>query len=217
MKKFKVSEIDKKLTYDFIDNMHYAQRRPSISFSYGLYEKGDLVAILTIGKPASNPLCVGVCGKEYSSMVYELNRLCAKRKLKENALSFFVSSVLRDLKKEKLIVISFADEGAGHKGYIYQSTNWIYTGKTKERTDKYMPGNKHPRHYTNEFEHLRKVRTSKHRYIYFCCDKKTKKELLGKLNYKIQKYPKGDNTNYILGERVKTKVINKEDKTFFFE
>ncbi|WBF81098.1 hypothetical protein FMLHJGGC_00045 [Staphylococcus phage BSwM-KMM1] len=58
-----------------------------------------------------------------------------------------------------------------HHGYIYQATNFIYTGSTKERTDMYTEGNKHSRHYNEDNKHLRKVRTSKHRYVYFT-DKK---------------------------------------------
>lgn len=113
---------------------------------------------------------------------------------------------MRSLKQEDLVIVSFADEGAGHQGYIYQATNFIYTGKTKERTDKYMPGNKHPRHYTEEFKHLRKVRTAKHRYVYFT----KSKELEKSLKYPVLPYPKGKNKNYTLGARLKVKVLNKE-------
>jgi hypothetical protein len=115
--------------------------------------------------------------------------------------------VLKDLKGEDLIIVSYADTGAGHTGYIYQATNFIYTGKTKERTDKYTEGNKHSRHYTNEFNHLRKVRTSKHRYVYFTGKKK---KYLKFLKYPVLPYPKERNTNYVLGERLKQVVINTE-------
>ena len=55
-------------------NKHYAQRKPSISYLFGLYNDSVLVGVCSFGKPASNSLCVGVCGKEHSSRVYELNR-----------------------------------------------------------------------------------------------------------------------------------------------
>ena len=29
-------------------------------------------------------------------------------------------------------MVSYADSGMNHCGYIYQATNWIYTGATKE-------------------------------------------------------------------------------------
>ena len=212
-----IKRIENKQTYDFIINKHYAKRIPSISIAYGLFIEDKLEGILTIGKPASNSLCEGVCGKKYKKYVYELNRLCVNEDLPKNTLSQFVSKVLRCLKETKIILISYADEGANHHGYIYQATNWIYIGKTKERTDKYVPNGKHSRHYNNEYDHLRKVRTSKYRYLYIP-NKKFKKECLKVLNYKIiEEYPKGNNKRYILGDRIKTKIINKETNEIFYE
>ena len=212
-----VKRIDAKETHEFILKKHYAQRLPSISIAFGLFIEGNLEGILTIGKPASNSLCEGVCGKEYKQYVYELNRLCVNEGLPKNTLSQFVSKVLRTLSQEKIILISYADEGANHHGYIYQATNWIYLGKTKERTDKYTPGGKHSRHYTNEYNHLRKFRSSKYRYMYIP-NKKFKKECLKILKYEIIKeYPKGDNKRYTLGEKIKTKIINKDTGEIFYE
>lgn len=206
LSEYSVKTIAYEETKDFILTKHYAQRMPSISFAYGLFKGTEKVGVLTIGKPASNPLCIGVCGAKHASKVYELNRLITEEDLDKNALSYFVGAVLRDLKSEKLIIVSYADTGAGHNGYIYQATNFIYTGKTKGRTDKYTPGNKHSRHYTEENAHLRKVRTPKHRYIFFTGDRK---KYLKVLNYPIMGYPKKENENYILGTRLKTKVLNK--------
>lgn len=208
-----VKRIHPKETHDFILNKHYAQRLPSISFAYGMFFDDKLEGILTIGKPASNALCEGVCGKEYKEKVYELNRLIVNEGLMPNVLSKFVSTVLRDLKDKDLIIVSYADEGMNHHGYIYQATNFLYTGKNKERTDKYTEGNKHSRHYNNENNHLRKVRTSKHRYIYFTNNKKKWTSLL---KYKVEPYPKGDNGRYNLGERMKTKVIDTSNNTYFY-
>ena len=91
--------------------------------------------------------------------------------------------------------------------------NFIYTGATKERTDKYTDGNKHSRHYDRTQDNsVRKVRSAKHRYIYFCTNsKRLKKEWLSSLSYPIIKdYPKGDNSNYVLGEYLQHKLIYKE-------
>ena len=210
-----VEKINPYLTLDFILNKHYAQRKPPISHAFGLYINNNLEGVLTIGKPASNSLCEGVCGPEHKSKVYELNRLVVNGDLPQNTLSKFVSKCLKMLKNEDLILISYADTGMGHNGYIYQATNWIYTGKTKERTDKYTPKGKHSRHYNNENPHLRKVRTAKHRYIYFTG--KSRKKLIAKLNYKVHPYPKESNDRYTLGEAQKTKIINNLTGRVFYE
>lgn len=210
-----VRRIDAKMTHEFILTKHYAQRLPSISYAFGLFINDVLEGVLTIGKPASHSLCIGVCGKEYSHKVYELNRLITNDNLPKNALSVFVSKCLRDLKGDDLVIVSYADSGMNHNGYIYQATNFIYTGMTKPRTDKYTPGNKHSRHYTDEHKHLRKVRTGKHRYVFFTNSKN--RELRGSLRYETFPYPKGENGRYQLGERIKTKVIDTMAGTEFYE
>ena len=210
-----VKFIERDKTKKFILEKHYAQRMPSISYAFGLYLNNELEGVLTIGKPASNSLCEGVCGTEYKHKVYELNRLIVNEGLGKNTLSRFVSKCLKLLKSKDLILVSYADAGMGHNGYIYQATNWIYTGQTKERTDKYTPKGKHSRHYDDNNPHLRKIRTPKHRYIYFTG--KSKKKLIKKLNYKEQQYPKGVNQRYVLGEGQKIKIINNLTGGVFYE
>lgn len=124
---------------DFLLPKHYSGRKPQVSKAFGWEIGGRLVAVCTFGKPASPSLCDGVCGKEYSHQVYELNRLCRVDDLKE-PLSAFVSACLRRLRVENWIIVSYSDTGMHHNGYIYQACNFIYTGCTKSRTDKYSGG-----------------------------------------------------------------------------
>jgi len=153
-----------------------------------------LQGILTIGKPASNQLCIGICGTKNSPYVYELNRLVVNDNLEKNTLSFFVSNSIK-LLKESIILVSYADTKMSHNGYIYQATNWIYTGATKERTDIGFEDNKHSRHYDKNIDYSnRKIRSSKHRYVYFIGKLKNNFKL--SLNYNIEKYPKGENKRY---------------------
>ena len=202
-----VKKIKSKETHDFILNKHYAGRLPSISYAFGYFEDDEMKGVLTVGKPASNSLCRGLAGAKWSPNVYELNRLIVNGETYDNALSFFVGKVLKLLSDTDIVLVSYADEGMGHHGYIYQATNWLYTGKTLGRTDKYVPGGKHSRHYVDNQPHLRRVRTSKHRYVYVP-NKRLRKSFLADLKYPIVDYPKGDNSRYVLGETQKTKVIN---------
>jgi hypothetical protein len=192
--KYKVISIESNLTYDWLLNKHYAKRIPSISFAFGLYNANILCGVMTIGKPASPSLCDGVCGKENSKYVYELNRLCVDDNLEKNVLSYFVSKCLK-LINDNMILVSYADTSMNHNGYIYQATNWIYTGATKERTDIGFEDGTHSRHYSKDIDYsIRKFRSSKHRYIYFIG--KLKKHFKKSLNYKIENYPKGENQKY---------------------
>ena len=196
-----VIQIPSKTATEFLLPRHYSGRKPQVSKAFGWYVNGEIKAVCTFGKPASASLCDGICGGEYSGNVYELNRLLRLDDFNE-PLSQFVGACLRELKKENWIVVSYADSGMHHNGYIYQATNFLYTGKTKERTDKYTEGNKHSRHYSNDDQNgIRKVRTAKHRYVYFCTNEKKLKRLwVESLNYPILPYPKEENKNYILGE-----------------
>lgn len=195
-----IKEITSKEAWEFLKDKHYAGRRPPISKAFSLEISNQIMAVCTFGKPASRPLCVGICGKEYADNVFELNRLC---RLEEytGQLSHFVSTCLKKLKKENWIIVSYSDTDMHHAGYIYQACNFLYTGLTKERTDKYVEGNKHCRHYKEEEQgKYRRVRSAKHRYVYFASYKNSlKRKWKEALNYPILPYPKTLNKNYVLG------------------
>lgn len=137
--KGRVEEIAYNQAIDFLLPRHYSGRKPQITKAFGLFSENKLVAVCTFGKPASPFLCTGICGRECASQVYELNRLCRIDEWKE-PLSAFVSSCLRKLRDMNWIIVSYSDTGMNHNGYIYQACNFIYTGCTKERTDKYTAG-----------------------------------------------------------------------------
>lgn len=205
-----IKTISVKTAQAFLLPKHYSGRTPSISVAFGWYIDNELVAVCTFGKPASNSLCKGICGEQHSNAVYELNRLCRIDNLKE-PLSKFVSACLRMLKDNDWIIVSYSDTDMNHHGYIYQACNFMYTGVTKSRTDIYSGNGKHSRHYDkNNVPEYRVVRSSKHRYVYFCThSKKLKKQWKRDLKYTILDYPKGDNSNYILGEYKKDAIIDK--------
>jgi len=182
---------------------HYAHRMPCITDAFGLYLNKELVGVCTYGIPASPNLCIGVCGDKWKDKVRELNRLVIDDKTtleNKNIGSAFVSATLRRMRHcGGIIVVSYADTGMNHIGYIYQACNFYYTGATKERTDICTEDGKHSRHYdkNQDYNSNRKKRTSKHRYVYFCAGyRKQKKEMLAALKYPILPYPKGESKRY---------------------
>lgn len=203
----KFKPIEYHIAIDFLLPRHYSGRKPVVSYAFGAYEDNILKAVCTFGKPASQKPC-WCCGKENEPYVIELNRLCRTDDYKK-PLSEFVAWCLRQLKSLDKIVISYSDTGMNHHGYIYQACNFLYTGCTKQRTDPWSSKNKHARHLKEEGAGYRKIRTSKHRYIYFCTNKKwLKKQWSEKLVYDILPYPKGDNNkDYELGFVLKDKIV----------
>lgn len=136
-------------------------------------------------------------GTEWKDRVLELNRLAIIPEMREkNIASMLVGKSLKMLPKN-IYVVSYADYGGwGHIGYVYQSTNWIYTGITRARTDIYSGEGKHSRHYDKN-ETRRQIRTAKHRYIYIVAEsKKVRKEMINNLRYRQKPYPKGNTRRY---------------------
>lgn len=202
--------IDPKEAIDFLLPRHYSGRPPIISYAFGIREGGKLVVVCTYGKPGSPMPCL-LCGEEYSSQVYELNRLC-REKSYNKPLSQFVAWTLKQLTPKNLIIISYSDMGMNHHGYIYQACNFIYTGLTDSNIDQVKSIGAHARSVKpqdREKIHLLKVRRSqKHRYVYFAADRKHKKLFQKALVYSTLPYPKGDNNDdYAFGFVYKPEVV----------
>ena len=208
---YKVYPIPKDQTYDWLLKKHYAKRIPSISYAFGLYDGGnDLQGVCTFGTPArmlNNGY--GCFGGEISVDTYELNRLVVNDALPSNCLSYFVGKCLNYINKPCCIV-SYADGNNGHHGYIYQATNWIYTGITtmeKIYIDRNTGETIHPRTVVSLFgsreesslpEHIEisKEISGKHRYFKFLGDKAKVREMKKFFKYSILPYPKGKNQRY---------------------
>lgn len=197
---------------------HYAKRMPQIMFAFGLYKDDILVGVVTYGIPASPSLCMGICGKEYFEKVLELNRICLLDNFKNEA-SFLVANSIKLLPKPS-IVVSYADKAQGHVGYVYQATNFIYTGLSANRVDWAIKGMEHKHSktisdgmsldnmkdkYGDDFYYVERSR--KHRYIFFHGSKTDKKVMRSKLKYSVEAYPKGDSQRYDSGTTVKTQQL----------
>lgn len=193
-----VRQIEYADTKPFILGIHYARRMPPINYAFGLFEGGVLIGIVTFGTPASYHLCIGLAGKKNQHHVQELNRLVILPEYNgDNRASFLVSRALKML-PERTFVVSYADTAWSHVGYVYQATNWLYTGMSAKRTDTYQPKGLHPRAYDkNNHSDLRQTRSQKHRYVYLVGNKKQKREMRKELIYTVYpEYPKGDEKRY---------------------
>jgi hypothetical protein len=205
MEGYKVLPILYSETKPFILHIHYAKRLPSITYSFGLFKGSELVGIVTYGSPPSQALCRGIAGDAYKNIVLELNRLVLKNNVKNEA-SFLVGNSFKILPKP-LIIVSYADTSQNHTGYIYQATNFLYTGLSEKRTEwRQKNTNKHSKTICTQYSLKERKdnpdkfyiihRPRKHRYIYVLANKKDKKNLLKKLKYPILDYPKFKNKNY---------------------
>lgn len=134
----KVIPIKRETYKGWLLEKHYAKRLCNVMYAFGLFIDKELEGVITFGMPPSSTLGSSICGDKYKSDVLELNRLITNDGLPKNTLSRFLVQAIKMLPKPK-IIISFADENFGHHGYIYQATNFIYTGRssnTKQLIDK---------------------------------------------------------------------------------
>ncbi len=204
---YEVKQISRTDCEPFIIGIHYAHRWPSISYAYGLFLNDELTGVVSYGTPASAPLRRGIAGDKYKADVLELNRLCLRCN-RHNEASMLVGRSIKMLPSNKLIV-SFADTEQGHKGYVYQATNFLYCGLSAKRTDWKVKGREHLHGQTiaDEFRGVKnrsqamrdkygddfylKPRPRKHRYVYLHGDRRWKKAAQAAMKYKIEDYPKG--------------------------
>lgn len=209
--KYQVRSIESYLCKEWCLKKHYAKRLPPIEFAFGLFNLDNiLVGIVTYGTPVSSTLRE-LWNNEYKLM--ELNRLVINEGLEKNVLSYLVSKSLNKL-PNPLVVVSYADTSQSHHGYIYQATNWIYTGLSAPFKDPYVIGLEHLHHSTihdlsrgkeNRIEWLRETfgdklimvdRPRKHRYFKFLGNKYDLKKIKELMPYESLPYPKGDNKRY---------------------
>tara|TARA_Y100000114_G_scaffold82340_1_gene76017 strand:- start:177 stop:818 length:642 start_codon:yes stop_codon:yes gene_type:complete len=202
---YKVKRISYDDTKPYLLNIHYAKRMPSITYAYGLFMNDVLCGVVTYGTPPSATLRKGLAGEKNIKYILELNRLCLKNNLKNEA-SILVSKSLKQLPKS--IIISFADTEQNHIGYVYQACNFYYCGLSAKRTDWKIKGKEHLHGQTiadkyrgvkNRAKAIRddygdkfylQPRPRKHRYVFFVGSKSDKKTFKKQLNYEIKPYPK---------------------------
>lgn len=210
---YEVKSVSTELCKEWLLKKHYLHRMVSFTYSFGLYENKILVGIITFGNAIPLTMKKSLFGEKYMDLVYELNRLCTNENLNKNANSYFISESFK-LLPNPLIIVSYADKSVGHHGYIYQATNFIFTGESHTQLDWKLKGKEHIHSRTlmdefafqkNRIEKLKEKygddlyqvkREAKYRYVYVIANKRQKKEIMNNKLFEIKQYPKGDNINY---------------------
>lgn len=200
---YNIKRIPYKLAMDMVIKHHYLHRKCPCSFAFGLFDKNnEIKGVVVYGVSCSSTLLKGICGPEEAHNVYELNRLWVDDSVPKNGESFLIANTIKQLDKE--IIVSFADTSKGHVGYVYQATNFLYCGLSAKFLDPKVRGKENMHHATYAhgmtMKQVKEVygeenvyyveRPRKHRYVFFNCNKRRKKELKKKLRYKIYPYPK---------------------------
>ena len=199
MKDYSVKRLMKQEYMEWILKKHYAKRRCSVSYAFGLIKDLQIFGVCTFGYPPNYMYNKGRClFNDLEVTTLELNRLVTND-LDKNCLSYFVSQCLK-LLPQPMAVISYADPNVYHTGYIYQATNWYYTGtSTPKKRYHFEDGStfdiRRGIHTKGNIVKVEKMKPT-FRYLYLLGNKKEKKNMLRKLKMKLLPYPKGDNKRY---------------------
>ena len=141
--KFKIRPVEKSVAKNIIVKYHYSKQWTKVSYALGLFYENEnehkffngvneqLVGIICYGDPIGRH-----CGGSISELldrteVFELVRLFVFDGYGCNIESWFVGKSFEWLKvnvKNIRALISYSDPVQGHKGQIYQATNWLYQG-----------------------------------------------------------------------------------------
>lgn len=195
--------LNSKQCVEWLTKTHYLKRMPAIMYAYGYVVDGNLKGVCTFSNT--------IARFNTSVKIYELSRLVIYENSEKNELSWFLSRALR-LFPHPAIIVSYADSNWGHNGYIYQATNWIYTGVSSSEKRIWVNGEEvhrrtlNVRYGTSSLDKLKDMgynieyenQIGKHRYFFTVGNKRERKKLMGELSkkYKTYPYPKGENSRY---------------------
>lgn len=234
-----VGPIDLHRSKKMIEENHYLGKWSPSSVCLGVFKVGisEPVGTLVYGPICGRPVLRGLFTKSEiplrhgnvfrpsNSSVLELKRMWVEDGHGFNIESLSISKSfdwLRENHPEVRVLVSYSDPSVGHRGTIYQSTNWWYQKlyETEDKTDFYVTF-KHPsRTKPGEWNHSRTLghiygrrsldilkrkigRTfwirpniHKYRYLYFLGGKSERKRLMEFLSHPITRdYPKETKEN----------------------
>lgn len=208
--KLHMKQIDKHVAWDMIIKNHYSHKKTSTRFALGIFYADELVGCLTYGFPVGRCVVKSICPSFENNNVLELTRLWIADGYGQNIESWFIGQSFKYIKENHVNIkclISYADPNVGHNGAIYQATNWLYQkspmlckafqvvvdGKilhSRTCVAKYGTVNIKKLETLTNKRCSWKLEQKKHRYLYFVCDRKEKRNYIKELKHPILSYPK---------------------------
>ena len=188
-----VKEISKEEALCMVQKYHYSNTLPKLNKHFlGFFLNGDLVGVITLGwgtRPLHTikKLFPSLETKDY----FEIGRMCMTEEMPRNSESQMLSACIKYVKKnykDIKVIFTWADGMLGKCGYVYQASNFIYTGyvggefylkdgiKIHVRSMKQLLCDDYK---TDKRLTVRPTieQMKQYRYIYFVCNKNEQKRL----------------------------------------
>ena len=139
---------------EFIVKWHYSHKVNGVTSSYhfALYDNNSTIGCAMLGEPSAPHVCSLYGTKD---KLVEIRRFCCIDKTLKNTESYFLSQILKWIKRNTKIqmVIAYADPSAGHMGTIYKASNFQFIKTTKKkRVIKWGNKTYHERSYSTKYK-----------------------------------------------------------------
>ena len=186
---------------EFCQRYHYTNTGGNAAWRWGLWHGATMLGVIAYNLPTRRT-CESVFGPEHFDKVWHMGRLAMADAAPQNSESRLIGGSLRAIERGHpgtWAVVTFASTDAGHVGYVYQSTNAIYTGVAGS-SHYFTDANGSPRPtYLHgmvttaraaDFGWTRHESGGKHRYVYLLGNKRERRERRAMLRYPVLPYPK---------------------------
>lgn len=244
-------QLSKKLAEKMIVENHYSHKWSLCQVAYGIFYTDvkpspspffnnvneELIGCVVYGQPVGRSAAESISNLIKIDEVFELTRLFIHDGYGKNIESYSISESMRMIKRDfsKIkAIISYADGEQGHKGTIYQATNFYYQGNSSlalmpnysislkgppyewihSRTVSSIYGTHNVEHIKKCIGHTfwRKKESTKHRYVYLLGSKTDKKKILKNLKHPFLDFPKGNTYQ----DDIEEIVVNSPTEIQFF-
>jgi hypothetical protein len=116
--------------HEFCRRYHYTHSGGSALWRWGLWHGHTLYGVIAYNTPTLEAQSA-VFGAEHAEHVWHMGRLVMPDHAPRNSESRLIAGSLTAIQRDYpnvWAVLTYAAQSAGHIGYVYQSTNAIYTG-----------------------------------------------------------------------------------------
>lgn len=210
--------VDTHTAKSFISKYHYSKTCSNVVVAIGEFiDNGTkMVNCIVFNYCAGREMAKQVMQGGDTSNTLELARMVSLEPKPKNLESYSISRALNWLKQNMpniKIVISYADNTAGHHGYCYQASGFTYYGQSRPTKEHYLDGKRihervlNSRYGTSASNELKTLlgdryiyklnNETKSRYYKIIAQNKREREQISKLILvESMPFPKGDNQRY---------------------
>lgn len=127
------------------ENWHYSKCMPAGKMvKIGVWENSKYIGCVLFSRGATCE--IGSPFGLNQTEICELTRIAlTKHKSEVSKIMAFSIKMLKKLSQGLKLIVSYADPEQDHVGGIYQATNWIFIGRTKQDSGIIINGKKHHR------------------------------------------------------------------------